>query len=156
MEKKRLKTGELARLTGKTERTIRYYEELGLLTPAERTQGGFRLFEPAQANRIQEITRLQEAGFSLDRIAQIVKIWKQSPRGVEAARDLREILELGIAEAAKRIQEMIELKKEIEESLKYLDECGRCDDQPSRGRCHCCTKGDHAGTLPTFFDKFIE
>jgi DNA-binding transcriptional MerR regulator len=156
MEKKQLKTGELARLTGKTERTIRYYEELGLLTPAARTSGGFRLFEPEQANRIHEISRLQEAGFSLDRIAQIVKIWKESPRGVDAARELREILELGIAEAAKRIQEMVELKKEIEESLHYLQECGRCEDQPSRGRCCSCTKGDHGGTLPGFFDKFIE
>ena len=155
MDKRRLKTGELARLTGKTERTIRYYEEMGLLTPAERTQGGFRLFEPDQAGRIAEISRLQEAGFSLDRIAQIVKIWKKSPRGVDAARDLREILELGIAEAAKRIQEMIELKKEIEESLLYLNECGKCDDEPSRGRCCGCVKGDHTGHLPVFFDKFM-
>jgi DNA-binding transcriptional MerR regulator len=152
----RLKTGELARLTGKTERTIRYYEELGLLTPVERTRGGFRLYDPQQAARITEITRLQDAGFSLDRIAQIVRAWKASPSGTAAARDLREILERGIAEAAKRIQEMVELKREIEESLRYLEECGRCDDEPSRSRCCGCTKGVHDGRTPHFFVRFMD
>ena len=127
---RRLKVGELARLTGKTQRTIRYYEELGLLTPAEHSRGGFRLFDPGQAARVTEISRLQEAGFSLDRISQIVKAWKESPRGADAARDLKQILEYGIAEAAKRIGEMVALKQEIEDSLKYLDECGRCSRRP--------------------------
>lgn len=153
---KRLKTGELAKLTGKTERTIRYYEELGLLTPVERSRGGFRLFEPEQAARVSEIARLQDAGFSLDRIAQIVRAWKQGPKGADAARELRDILEYGIAEAAKRIAEMVELKKEIEESLKFLGTCSTCDDEPSLGRCGCCTKGEHNGTLPRFFGKFLE
>lgn len=153
---KRLKTGELAKLTGKTERTIRYYEELGLLTPVERSRGGFRLFEPGQAARVGEIARLQEAGFSLDRIAQIVRAWKQGPKGADAARELREILEYGIAEATKRIGEMAALKKEIEASLLFLGTCSTCDDEPSRGRCCCCTKGEHDGTLPRFFEKFIE
>ena len=151
-----LKTGELAKLTGKTERTIRYYEELGLLTPVKRTRGGFRLFEPQQAGRINEISRLQDAGFSLDKIAEIVRAWKESPRGLDAARDLRKILEYGIAEAAKRIQEMVELKREIEESLKYLEVCCTCEEEPSRGRCTSCYQGSHKGDLPSFFDKFIE
>ena len=153
---KRLKTGELAKLTGKTERTIRYYEELGLLTPVERSRGGFRLFEPEQAARVSEIARLQDAGFSLDKIARIVRAWKESPKGADAARELRDILEYGIAEAAKRIQEMVALKREIEESMKFLNTCGTCDDEPSRGRCGCCTKGEHTGTMPAFFGKFIE
>ncbi len=151
-----LKTGEMARLTGKTERTIRYYEEIGLLTPVKRTEGGFRLFDPQQAGRINEIARLQDAGFSLDKIAEIVRAWKKSPRGMDAARDLREILEYGIAEAAKRIHEMVELKQEIEESLKYLEVCCVCEEEPTRGRCSSCFKGDHEGHLPAFFDKFIE
>lgn len=153
---RRLKVGEMARLTGKTERTIRYYEELGLLTPADHSRGGYRLFDPQQAARVTEISRLQEAGFSLDRIAQIVQAWKQSPRGADAARDLKQVLEFGIAEAAKRIGEMVALKQEIEESLKYLDECGRCSDEPSRDRCGCCTKGPHKGALPLFFDKLMD
>jgi DNA-binding transcriptional MerR regulator len=153
---RRLKVGELARLTGKTERTIRYYEELGLLTPAERTRGGFRLFDPEQAQRVGEIARLQDAGFSLDRIARIVQAWKKSPRGTDAALELRELLERGIAEAAKRISEMVELKREIEESLRYLEECGRCTDEPSRHRCCSCTKGTHDGSMPPFFNRLID
>ena len=42
-----LKVGELARRTGKTARAIHLYEELGLLTPAVRSKGGFRLYSPA-------------------------------------------------------------------------------------------------------------
>ncbi|HYP19941.1 MAG TPA: MerR family transcriptional regulator [Chloroflexia bacterium] len=65
--------GEAAERTGLTQRTIRYYEELGLLSPPSRTQGDFRLFSESDITRLQEISRLKQLlGFSLAEIRKIV------------------------------------------------------------------------------------
>lgn len=65
--------GEAAERTGLTQRTIRYYEELGLLAPPSRTQGDFRLFSESDITRLQEISRLKQLlGFSLAEIRKIV------------------------------------------------------------------------------------
>ena len=65
--------GEAAERTGLTQRTIRYYEELGLLAPPGRTQGDFRLFSESDITRLQEISRLKQLlGFTLAEIKKIV------------------------------------------------------------------------------------
>ena len=60
-----LRVGDLARRTGKTVRAIHLYEELGLLKPAARTRGGFRLYEQSAADRVRWIDLLHDLGFSL-------------------------------------------------------------------------------------------
>lgn len=66
--------GEAAERTGLTQRTIRYYEELGLLSPPSRTQGDFRLFSEGDIGRLNEISRLKHLlGFSLAEIRKIVE-----------------------------------------------------------------------------------
>jgi DNA-binding transcriptional MerR regulator len=69
-----LRIGEVAEVTGLTQRTIRYYEEIGLLPPPTRTQGDYRLFGPRDIARLEEIARLKSLlGFSLGEIKQIVE-----------------------------------------------------------------------------------
>src|SRR3954451_17228178 len=64
-----LRIGDVAMRTGLTQRTIRYYEELGLLPPATRTQGDFRLFGERDITRLEKIMRLRELfGLSLAEI----------------------------------------------------------------------------------------
>ncbi|MFL5733898.1 MAG: MerR family transcriptional regulator [Chloroflexia bacterium] len=64
-----LRIGDVAMRTGLTQRTIRYYEELGLLPPATRTQGDFRLFGERDITRLEKIMRLRDLfGFSLAEI----------------------------------------------------------------------------------------
>ena len=61
-----LRIGDVALRTGLTQRTIRYYEELGLLPPATRTQGDFRLFGERDILRLEKIVRLRDLfGLSL-------------------------------------------------------------------------------------------
>ena len=64
-----LRIGDVALRTGLTQRTIRYYEELGLLPPATRTQGDFRLFGERDILRLEKIVRLRDLfGLSLAEI----------------------------------------------------------------------------------------
>src|SRR5215831_11301903 len=60
--------------TGLTKRTLRYYEEIGLLAPPTRTEGGYRLYSEADIQHLQRIKRLRDLlGFSLKEIREIAE-----------------------------------------------------------------------------------
>jgi MerR family transcriptional regulator, repressor of the yfmOP operon len=96
-----LRIGEIAERSGVTPRTIRYYEELGLLPRTEREQGKHRVYTDADVERICELTRLRDLlGLSLDEL-----------RSMIAAEDVR-------AEIRRRFHET----DSREEQLALLDE----------------------------------
>ncbi len=69
-----LRIQEVAAETGLTPRSIRYYEELGLLTPAARSEGDYRLYDASDLERLRFIRGLRDdAGFSLAEIAQLLE-----------------------------------------------------------------------------------
>lgn len=71
---KPLRIGEVAELTGTTPRTIRYYEEIGLLTGAARAQGKHRCYSEADVERLREIVRLRDLlGLSLEQLSQLLE-----------------------------------------------------------------------------------
>jgi len=74
-EAKRLRIGEVAELTGTTPRTIRYYEEIGLLpAAADRQLGKRRHYDEADVERLREIVRLRDLlGLSLDELRSLVE-----------------------------------------------------------------------------------
>jgi DNA-binding transcriptional MerR regulator len=74
-EPKRLRIGEVAELTGTTPRTIRYYEEIGLLpAAADRQLGKRRHYDEADVERLREIMRLRDLlGLSLDELRSLVE-----------------------------------------------------------------------------------
>jgi MerR family transcriptional regulator, repressor of the yfmOP operon len=114
MSERRLRIGELAELTGTTPRTIRYYEEIGLLpTSEEREQGKRRLYAEADVERLQELVRLRDLlNLSLDELGQLV--------AAEAARaDIRrEFAETEDAERRRRLLD--EAAKHICNQLKLV------------------------------------
>jgi DNA-binding transcriptional MerR regulator len=70
----KLRIGELAELTSTTPRTIRYYEEIGLLAGGERAQGKHRLYTEEDVERVREIVRLRDLlGLSLEQLSQLVE-----------------------------------------------------------------------------------
>jgi DNA-binding transcriptional MerR regulator len=69
-----LQIGEVAERTGVTQRTLRFYEEKGLLQPPSRLDGGFRLYSEADVERVERIKRLQTLlGFTLADIKEMVE-----------------------------------------------------------------------------------
>jgi MerR family transcriptional regulator, repressor of the yfmOP operon len=72
---RRLRIGEVAEATGVTTRTIRYYEEIGLLTSTEtREEGKHRLYNEADVDRVREVIRLRDLlGLSLDELRRLVE-----------------------------------------------------------------------------------
>jgi DNA-binding transcriptional MerR regulator len=74
-EERSLRIGELAELSGTTARTIRYYEEIGLLGgEADRTHGKHRVYTQADVDRVREIIRLRDLlGLSLEQLSQLLE-----------------------------------------------------------------------------------
>lgn len=69
-----LQIGEVAERTGVTQRTLRFYEEKGLLKPPTRMEGGFRLYSEDDVRRVEQIKRLQKLlGLSLAEIKEMVE-----------------------------------------------------------------------------------
>lgn len=66
--------GELAEKTGLSLRTIRHYDEVGLLKPTGRTEGGFRLYTPDDFDRLMLIRRMKPLGFTLEEMAGLLRI----------------------------------------------------------------------------------
>jgi DNA-binding transcriptional MerR regulator len=108
----RLRIGEVAELTGTTPRTIRYYEELGLLPVAVgREPGSHRLYEQADVERLRDVLRLKELlGMSLEELRELA--------AVEVARaSLRREWDQGIEDPARRREVLTEALGYVERQL---------------------------------------
>ncbi len=69
-----MQIGELADRTGLSQRTIRHYEDEGLLTPSARSAGGFRLYSHDDLDRLLLIRRMKPLGFSLDEMRELLTV----------------------------------------------------------------------------------
>ncbi|MFC4857806.1 MerR family transcriptional regulator [Actinophytocola glycyrrhizae] len=69
-----MQIGEVAERTGLSLRTIRYYEEVGLVVPSARSQGGFRLYTEPDVERLELIKRMKPLGFQLDEMRDLLAI----------------------------------------------------------------------------------
>ncbi len=67
-----LRSGELARLTGVSADTLRHYERLGILSRAQRTNSGYRMFPASSVERVQLAQRALQLGFSLNELSEIL------------------------------------------------------------------------------------
>lgn len=66
--------GELAERTGLSLRTLRHYDEIGLLTPSGRTEGGFRLYTAEDEARLLLIRRMKPLGYSLEQMRDLLAV----------------------------------------------------------------------------------
>jgi MerR family transcriptional regulator, repressor of the yfmOP operon len=130
-----LRIGELAELTGTTPRTIRYYEEIGLLGGgAERVQGKHRCYTEADVEWLREVVRLRDLlGLSLEQLSQLLEAesarahLRREYQETEAPDERRRILEralehigtqLGLVRS--RLEELTKLAGELEDRQKLV------------------------------------
>jgi DNA-binding transcriptional MerR regulator len=83
-----LKIGQLARRTGTNPPTVRYYEQIGLLPPASRRDGGQRSYGEEDVRRLTFIRRCRDFGFSIEQVRALVALVQDRQRSCLEARDL--------------------------------------------------------------------
>lgn len=107
-----LRINEVAAETGMTTRTIRYYEEVGLLEPAARSDGDYRLYDASDLDRLQFIRSLRDdAGFSLAQIGQLLEDEAARERNRERLRQTNDPAErrIYLTDAQARVERQIGL-----------------------------------------------
>ncbi|WP_199838768.1 MerR family transcriptional regulator [Streptomyces sp. TN58] len=92
MDGKHMQIGEVAARTELSLRTIRHYEETGLVVPSARSQGGFRLYTEADVARLMVIRRMKPLGFTLDQMRDLLDATDRLDAGADLDADDREAL----------------------------------------------------------------
>src|SRR5215210_5825494 len=100
-----LKIGEVARLAGVPPKTLRYYEDMGLISPAGRTVSGYRIYGWRELEQIEFVRKAKLMGLSLDEIRGLVEAAEDGiPNKV--LQHLDDILERSLAETERKIEEL--------------------------------------------------
>jgi MerR family Zn(II)-responsive transcriptional regulator of zntA len=121
-----LSTGDLARVCGTTVRTVRFYEESGLLAPLTRSDGGHRLYRGDAPERLQLVMDLREAGLSLQEVRDLFDLKSSASEPKAAAEEMRAALHEKIATVNEKIAVLRRLRDELGAMVGVLDECARC------------------------------
>ena len=111
-----MKIGEVAEATGLSLRSIRHYDDVGLVPPSGRSEGGFRLYTEADVQRLLRIMRITPLGFSLDETARLLEIL-EGPADEAPADDVDAFLERarkGRSTLARKLRQADELLAELE------------------------------------------
>ncbi|HEX5850323.1 MAG TPA: MerR family transcriptional regulator [Rubrobacter sp.] len=111
-----IRVGEVAERLGVSPRTVKYYEELGLVEPGERSAGGFRLYGGREIERLERILQMKSIGYSL---AAIRELLAARDRAQEA--DRVTVLGTAAEHLREREQEASELLLKIREDLRRAE-----------------------------------
>ena len=123
-----LTTGDMARLSQNTLRTVRFYEEEGLLKPLQRTDGGHRLFPLHELRKLLLITDLRAAGLALEEIRDMLEAKDRARTGAAASREVVERLAAQLELMNTRVALLKRLATELDSTRKHLSLCLVCDD----------------------------
>ncbi|UXU04353.1 Cu(I)-responsive transcriptional regulator [Agrobacterium tumefaciens] len=122
--------GQASDASGVSAKMIRYYEQIGLITPAARTGNNYRVYGEQDVHNLRFIKRARTLGFSLEETETLLKLWQDKSRESSAVKDIA----LGhIADLEQKIAEM----KGMVKTLSHL--------------AHCCG-GDHRPDCPILDD----
>src|SRR5215470_13178454 len=151
-EPKLMRVGELAKAVGKTVRAMHLYEELGLLEPRARSDGGFRLYGPEAIDRIHWIVKLQAIGFTLAEIQGFVRDFRGADSGREATSRVRALFTEKQAQIREQITQLQVIENDLSEAVAYLDSCQTCSTDYAPTECGDCDhQGHHKGEAPPLF-----
>jgi DNA-binding transcriptional MerR regulator len=115
-----LTTGDLARATGETVRTVRFYEEQGLLAPSRVSEGGHRRYDGNSLERLQLILDLRELGLSIPDVRAMLAMREGCRTAGEFRGLLRDRLPTHLARARERIERMKRLEAELRLALRTV------------------------------------
>ena len=107
--------GELADSLGITTRTIRYYEEIGLMSPPDRLDGGMRVYAKDDVRRLKFILKLKELGITLKEMQELADIYKVYKNPDKMMPRLLTILDKHINRIDEKISNLSSLRKDIVE-----------------------------------------
>ena len=108
--------GQAARSSGLSTKMIRYYESIGLLKPATRSDSGYRLYQAEDLHSLAFIKRSRDLGFSLEEVGKLLTLWQDRQR---ASADVKALAMQHIDELNRRIEELVSLRDTLGELVSH-------------------------------------
>ena len=135
--------GKLANLLELSPRTIRYYEEIGLLNSVKRVEGGKRIYTDKDFQRLKFITRLKHLGLSLSEMLELEDIYQIHRTNKKVLPRLLELLDTHAVKIDERINSLNKLKGDILNYQSKIYEKLKLDDDSQKGGDKHERSGDH-------------
>ncbi|WP_447920009.1 Cu(I)-responsive transcriptional regulator [Achromobacter aegrifaciens] len=115
--------GEASKSSGISAKMIRYYESIGLISPAGRTDSGYRIYSDHDLHTLHFVRRARDLGFSVEQMNELLALWKDRSR---ASADVKRIA-LGHVQELERKAEAL---RDMAATLKHLAAHCQGDDRP--------------------------
>lgn len=115
--------GDAARASGVSAKMIRYYEQTGLIPPAERTASGYRDYSDKDVHMLRFIRRARDLGFAVPEINALLGLWRDRERH---SADVKRVAHAHIADLRQKIQSL----EQMADTLQTLADCCAGDDRP--------------------------
>ncbi len=122
-----MQIGRLSAATGVPVRTIRFYEERGILPPPDRTDSGYRDYDERAADRLRFLRSAQDAGLTLAEIRSVLSLREA---GEAPCVHTRELLERKRDEVEVRLRELTELRRDLDRLVAVAGELNPADCRP--------------------------
>lgn len=144
-----LTTGDMARLSNSTLRTVRFYEEEDILHPTLRSEGGHRLFAESELDKLLLVTDMRAAGLSLDEIKTILALKTAASTGAEASSRVGEFLTGQIKAMEQKVVMLQRLQQDFAQANDLFAKCHYCNNADTfPSECRYCGVMDQPDTLP--------
>ena len=128
--------GDVAGRSGFSASSLRYYESIGLVAPAGRTDAGYRLYDDRTLTRLAFVARAKRLGCTLEEIVDLVGIW-DGDECEPVQRRFHELVTTKLADTERQLRELKALRSQLREAAAHL--AGPAIDGPSDGACACLT-----------------
>ena len=115
--------GDVARASGVSSKMIRYYETIGLIPPAERSESGYRNYDDNDVHRLRFIRRARDLGFTVEQMADLLALWRDRSR---ASSEVKKIALQQVAVLERKAEEL----KAMSRTLKHLAAHCHGDERP--------------------------
>lgn len=115
--------GQAAAASGVSTKMVRYYESIGLIVQANRSDAGYRQYSEREVQTLRFIRRSRDLGFSIERIKTLLGLWQEKSR---KSADVKQLAEQYITELDRDIEKL----QSIRDQLRHLAHCCHGDNRP--------------------------
>lgn len=108
--------GQAAKASGISGKMIRYYESIGLIAPAKRTESGYRIFSEKDIHALRFISRARGLGFSVEQMGNLLALWQDRHR---ASADVKAVAQAHMEELDLKIKKLQDMRQTLEHLVSH-------------------------------------
>ncbi|OSM02276.1 MerR family transcriptional regulator [Magnetofaba australis] len=148
---RRYKIGDVAKMLGVTARTLRFYQEQGLIEP-QRSAGGMRQFSEADLKRIRIILEFSKLGVTLKQIGELIDSRANAKTGEQASEQVFDALNRLYQELSSKRTLLDQMNEQVKLAMEQISLCHGCQEPPGERGCSVCPL---LKELPAEFRSYI-